>query len=100
MLSHGATDMDNDNLMEVASHQGKVIAATHVKNKDKLRTAFAYRGAGFSSSSARILVAAGEAGGLPALPDNKRGRGRDALLGVDTPLKKIQTVLSAHGAAP
>jgi len=45
-------------------------------------------------------VAAGEAGGLPALPDNKRGRGRDALLGVDTPLKKIQTVLSAHGAAP
>jgi len=53
MLSHGATDMDNDNLMDVASHQGKVIAATHVKNKDKLRTAFAYRGAGFSSSSAR-----------------------------------------------
>jgi len=100
MLSHGATDMDNDNLMEVASHQGKVIAATHAKNKDKLRTAFAYRGAGFSSSSARILAAADEACGLPALPDNMRGRGRDALLGVDTPLEKIQTVLSAHGAAP
>ncbi|OSX77681.1 hypothetical protein BU14_0138s0027 [Porphyra umbilicalis] len=46
-----------------------------------------------------ILAAADEAGGLPALPDNERRRGRDALLGVDTPLKKIQTVLSAHGAA-
>jgi len=33
------------------------------------------------------------------LPDNEHRRGRDAVLGVDTPLKKIQTVLSAHGAA-
>jgi len=95
--SYAATDMDN--LMAVASRQGKVTAATHAKNKDKLRAAFAYREAGFSSSSAKILAAADEAGGLPALPDNERRRGRDALLGVDTPLKKIQTVLSAHGAA-
>ena len=33
------------------------------------------------------------------MPDDERRRGRDALLGVDTPLKKIQTVLSVHGAA-
>ena len=95
--SYEATDMDN--LMVVASRQRNVTAITRAKNKDKLRAAFAYRGAGFSSSSAKILAAADEAGGLPALPDNERRRGRDALLGVDTPLKKIQTVLSAHGAA-
>jgi len=94
---YAATDMDN--LMAVASRQGKVTAATHAKNKDKLRAAFAYRGAGFSSSSAKSLAAADEAGGLTALTDNERRRGRAALLGVDTPLKKIQTVLFAHGAA-
>jgi len=95
--SYAATDIDN--LMAVDSRQGKFTAATHAKNTDKLRAAFAYRGAGFSSSSANILAAADEAGGLPALPANERHRGLDALLGVDTPLKKIQTVLSAHGAA-
>jgi len=45
------------------------------------------------------LVAADKAGGLPALPDIKRRRGREAHLGIDAPLKKLQTVLSAHGAA-
>jgi len=95
--SYAATDMDN--LMAVASRQDEVTAATHARNKDKLRAASAYREAGFFSSSAKILAAADEAGGLPTFPDNKRRRGRDALLGVDTPLKKIQTVLSAHGAA-
>jgi len=88
-----------DSLMAVASREGKVTAATHAKNKDKLRAAFAYREAVFSSSSAKILAAADEAGGLPALPDNERRRGRDALLGVDMPLKNLQTVLSAHAAA-
>jgi len=94
---YAATDMEH--LMEVASSQGKVTAATRAKNRDKLRAAFAYREARFSSSSAKILAAADEAGGLPAFPDNELRRGRDALLGVDTPLKKNQTVLSAHGAA-
>jgi len=91
--------MDMDNIMAIASRQGKVAAATHATNKEKLRAAFAYRGAGFSSSSTKILAAADKGGGLPALPNNERRRGRDTLLGVDTPLKKIQTVLSAHGAA-
>jgi len=95
--SYAATDMEN--LMVVASRQGKVTATTRAKNKVKLRAAFDYRGAGFSSSSAKILAAADEAGGLPALPDNERRRGRDALLGGETPLMKIQTVLSALGAA-
>jgi len=88
-----------DHLMAVGSRQGNVTAATHAKNKDKLRAAFASGGAGFSSSSAKIFAAADEAGGLPAFPDNERRRGRDALLVVDTPLKKMQTVLSLHGAA-
>ena len=69
------------------------------QKKDKLRAAFAYRGAEFSSSSAKTWAAADDAGGLTALPDNEHRRGRDVVLGVDTPLKKIQTVLSAHGAA-
>jgi len=91
--------MDKDNLMAVASRQGKVTAATQATNKEKLRAAFSYRGAGFSSSSPKFLAAADKAGSLPALPNHERRRGRDTLLGVDTPLKKIQTVLSAHGAA-
>jgi len=95
--SYEATDMDN--LLVVASRQRNVTAITRAKNKDKLQAAFAYRGVGFSSSNAKILAAADDAGGLPALPDNERRRGRDALLGVDTPLKKIRTVLSALGAA-
>jgi len=45
--SYAATDMDN--LMAVASRQGKVTAAAHAKNQDKLRAAFAYREAAFSS---------------------------------------------------
>jgi len=90
---------DKDNLMAVASRQGEVTAATHAKNQDKLRAASAHREAGFASSSAKILAAADEAGGLRAFPDNERCRGRDALLSVDTPLKRIQTGLSAHGAA-
>jgi len=95
----GYAAVDMDNLMAIASRRGKATAATHEKNKDKLRAAFAYRGAGYSSTSAKILAAADQAGGLPALPDGGPRRGRDVLLGVDTPLKKIQTALSAHGAA-
>jgi len=85
--------------MEVTSRQGKVTAATHAKNKDKLRADSSYRGAGLSSSSAKILSAADEAGGLPEFPDSERRWERDAFLGVDTPLKTIQTVFSVHGAA-
>jgi len=45
------------------------------------------------------LAAADKAGGLPALPDDSPRRGRDVLLGVDTPLTTIQTALSEHAAA-
>jgi len=87
------------NLMAIASRRGKATAATHEKNKEKLRAAFAYRGAGYSSASAKILAAADQAGGLPALPDGGPRRRRDVLLAVNTPLKKIQTALSVHGSA-
>jgi len=64
--------MDMENLMEVTSRQGNVTAATHAKNKDKLRADSSYRGAGLSSSSAKILAAADEACGLQEFPDNER----------------------------
>ena len=95
--SYAARDLEN--LMAIASRRGNATAATHVKNHDKLRAAFAYRGAGHSSTSAKVAAAADEAGGLQLLPDGGPRRGRDVLLGVDTPLKKIQTALSVHGAA-
>jgi len=95
----GHADVDMDKLMAIASRRGKATAATHEKNKHRLRDAFAYRGAGYASKSAKIMAAADQAGGLPDLPDGGPRRGRDVLLGVDTPLKKIQTALSAHAAA-
>jgi len=95
----GYADVDMDNLMAIASRRGKATAATHEKNKDKLRAAFSYRGAGYSSTSAKIMAAADQAGGLPDLPNGGPRRGRDVLLGVDTPLKKTQTALSAHAAS-
>jgi len=59
-----------DDLMAVSSRQGKGTAATPARNKERLQANFAYRGAGFSFSSARNLAAAGEDGGLPSLPDS------------------------------
>jgi len=56
--------------MAVSSRQGKGTAATPARNKERLQANFAYRGAGFSFSSARNLAAAGEDGGLPSLPDS------------------------------
>jgi len=89
-----------NNLVAIASRRGKVTAATHEKNQDKLRAAFAYRNAVKSSTSSMMLVAADKAGALPTLPEESPHSGRAVLLGVDTPLKKIQTALSVHAAAP
>jgi len=95
----GYAALDMNNLIAIASRGGKVTSATHVKNHDKLRAAFAYRSAGQSRTSSKILAAPDKAGGLPPLPDGSPRRRRDVLLGVDTPLKKIQIALSVHEAA-
>jgi len=45
------------------------------------------------------LAADEKASGRPELPDSERRRGRGTFLGFDAPIKNIQTVFSAHGAA-